>query len=173
MRQSRCGISATHHDLSPAHSNCHRRPSTAHHRLHRTILVTRFHLHRFGLSGLFPSLRWGLTPLTLYFNYSLTYPGTYSGNATVTSPPGTTNSVTVPVTVTQPPTPVLGSVPVLASLVSAASLTAGPIAPGEIVSLFGLFPTPGTATLHLGSDGKANRQLFTTQVLFNGAAAPA
>jgi uncharacterized protein (TIGR03437 family) len=53
------------------------------------------------------------------------------------------------------------------------TLRAGPVAPGEIVTIFGfdLGPTPAQG-LKLGPDGKVATEVGGTQVLFDGVAAP-
>ncbi len=59
------------------------------------------------------------------------------------------------------------------SVVNAASMLAGPVAPGEIVSIFGLGIGPVTpASATFGPSGALPTQLAGTQVLFNGQAAP-
>ena len=81
-------------------------------------------------------------------------PGTYTGSVTISSP--NTNSATIPVTLTvtpapQPPPP-SGTVPLITTILDAASQNPGPLAPGEIVTLFGQnFPTTSTAQLLIGN----------------------
>jgi len=59
------------------------------------------------------------------------------------------------------------------SVVNAASLLAGPVAPGEIVSIFGLGMGPATpANGAVDSAGVLPTQLAQTQVLFGGQPAP-
>ncbi len=59
------------------------------------------------------------------------------------------------------------------AIVNAASLLAGPVAPGEIVSVFGLGIGPVTAVgAALDASGLVETQLAATQVLFGGVAAP-
>ncbi|MCX6629541.1 MAG: Ig-like domain-containing protein, partial [Candidatus Solibacter sp.] len=56
---------------------------------------------------------------------------------------------------------------------NAASFQAGPIAPGEVLSIFGSGLGPATATgLAINSAGLVNRSLGGTRVLFDGVAAP-
>jgi hypothetical protein len=87
--------------------------------------------------------------------------GTYHGSITVTAPPGSSNSAVVGVTLTVIPLqPLPGAVPLVSALLNAASDTAGPIAPGEILSIFGQNIGPRTPA----STG--------TQVLFDGISAP-
>ena len=65
-----------------------------------------------------------------------------------------------------PPRPV-------AAVVNAVSGVAGPVAPGEFVSLYGIGIGPRTPdTGRLGPDGRALTTLSGTTVTFNGAAAP-
>lgn len=59
------------------------------------------------------------------------------------------------------------------TVVNAASMLAGPVAPGEIVSIFGLGIGPVTpASGTFGASGALPTQLAGTQVMFNGQAAP-
>ncbi len=59
------------------------------------------------------------------------------------------------------------------TLVNGASLLAGPIAPGEVVSIFGLGIGPATPTSGtFGASGALPTTLGGSQVLFNGQAAP-
>jgi len=59
------------------------------------------------------------------------------------------------------------------AVVNSASLLAGPVAPGEIVSIFGLGIGPVTPTpAALNSNGALPTEVAETQVLFNGQAAP-
>lgn len=59
------------------------------------------------------------------------------------------------------------------TVVNAASMLAGPVAPGEIVSIFGLGIGPVTpASGIFGASGALPTELAGTQVLFNGQAAP-
>ncbi len=54
-----------------------------------------------------------------------------------------------------------------------ATLNVGPVAPGEIISIFGFdLGPPSGAGLELDSSGKVSTQLAGTQVLFDGVAAP-
>ena len=63
--------------------------------------------------------------------------------------------------------------PVISSIVNVASYAAGPIAPGEMVVVFGsgLGPTP-LANLQLDNQGKVASTLSDVQVLFDGIPAP-
>jgi uncharacterized protein (TIGR03437 family) len=115
----------------------------------------------------------GITPALIVIGAQTSYPGTYQGSVTITAPPGSANSVTVPITVTALPVPVVDPFqPKISAIVNAGSMLPGAIAPGEIVSVFGLVQSVATDGLHIGSDGKVNRELYGNQVLFNGVAAP-
>ncbi|MBN8730168.1 MAG: right-handed parallel beta-helix repeat-containing protein [Acidobacteria bacterium] len=63
--------------------------------------------------------------------------------------------------------------PVLLAVMHGASYTAGAVAPGEVVSLFGdnLGPSEG-AGAHLGTDGRVSTELQGTRVWMNGITAP-
>jgi uncharacterized protein (TIGR03437 family) len=102
-------------------------------------------------------------------------PGVYYGRVIITAPPGSSNIAVVPVTFTvtpATPTALTGTPPLISSLVNAASLSSGPIAPGEIVSVFGIFGPDATSGLNIGPDGKANTSSYGNRVLFNGSPAP-
>jgi uncharacterized protein (TIGR03437 family) len=63
--------------------------------------------------------------------------------------------------------------PAVTSIENAASLVAGAVAPGEIVSIFGTNLGPSTpASFQLTSAGKVPTTIGSTQVFFNGTAAP-
>ena len=65
------------------------------------------------------------------------------------------------------------SAPIVTGIVNAASYSDGPIAPGEIVAVFG--DNVGPATLTTGTFGKTNMlttQIGSTQVTFNGTPGP-
>jgi uncharacterized protein (TIGR03437 family) len=115
----------------------------------------------------------GTTPASLFISAAPLYPGTQRVSLTITAPPGSSNSVFVPVTVTTPPTPIVDPIrPKISAIVNGGSLLPGSIAPGEIVSVFGLVSSIGTAGVNIGRDGKVNRQLYGNRMLFNGVAAP-
>ena len=59
-----------------------------------------------------------------------------------------------------------------ASLVNAASFLSGPVAPGEIISLFGTGFGPGSLTTLRLTAGLVNTTLGGTRVLFDGVPAP-
>jgi uncharacterized protein (TIGR03437 family) len=63
--------------------------------------------------------------------------------------------------------------PVIGSLVNAASMTQGAIAPGEIITIFGIGEgSPNPAGLMLDDRGKVASTLFGTRVLFDDVPAP-
>jgi uncharacterized protein (TIGR03437 family) len=95
-------------------------------------------------------------------------PGTYSGVIAITLVGGAAGAQTVPVTLE-----VTALVPFIGSLVNAASLLSSPLAPGEIVSIFGrgLGPVDG-ATLRLTASSAVDNLLAGTRVMINGQAAP-
>ena len=69
--------------------------------------------------------------------------------------------------------PAAGALSQQFSVVNAASLQAGPVSPGEIVSIFGAGLGPGTAAVAaFDSTGMLPTSLAGSQVLFDGAAAP-
>jgi len=71
------------------------------------------------------------------------------------------------------PAPVASGQTTPLSLVNAASMLAGPIAPGEIVSLFGQGIGPATpAGVTLDTSGIMATEVAQTKVLFDGSAAP-
>lgn len=63
--------------------------------------------------------------------------------------------------------------PSISGILNAASFQGGPVAPGEIVTLFGSGIGPSDLiSLQLGTDGLVTTTLGQTQVLFDGKAAP-
>jgi len=109
----------------------------------------------------------GTTPqtLTVAANPAGLAPGSYVGDVTVTSA-GNPSPITAPVNV------VIGTAPAVAA-VSAASGQLGPVSPGEIVSIFGQNIGPAAPVgLTLTSTGSLSTTLGSTQVFFDGIAAP-
>ena len=103
-------------------------------------------------------------------------PGTYEGAVKITAPPGSANSVTVPVTLNVTPAvpllPQAGS-PFGVSIVNGASQVVGAVAPGEILSIFGLNIGPSEpAGLSLDDDGKVATSVNGARVLFDDVPAP-
>ena len=95
-------------------------------------------------------------------------PGTFNGTIDITAPVGSPTTIAVPVTfVVTPALPAqpLPGPPLAVSIVNAASLTAGPISPGELLTILGLNIGPSSAA---GLSQDANG----LQVLFDGVPAP-
>jgi trimeric autotransporter adhesin len=94
-------------------------------------------------------------------------PGTYYGSLTFQS---SNSSVTVPISYTATATPAMP--PILSSIVNAASGTAGAIAPGEIITLYGTGIGPSPTSYMLETGGRLATNLSGTSVLINGVPAP-
>ena len=94
--------------------------------------------------------------------------GSYTGSITITPAGNAAPPQIVPVTLQ-----IAGQVPTLSSLLNGGSQQIGPLAPGEIISIFGqgLGPAAG-AGLALAADGSIGSALAGTRVLFDGVAAP-
>lgn len=93
-------------------------------------------------------------------------PGNYTGTAVIKPDSGAPISVTFTVMVTQ-------QLPALVSVVNGASFLNGPVAPGEIVSVFGTALGPLiAANLQLDEFGRVASNLAGTQLLFDGFPAP-
>ncbi len=103
--------------------------------------------------------------------------GSYAGLITVTLAANAAAAQTVPVTLqinaATLSSPQTGAVPKLSSLLNAGSLLVGPIAPGEIISIFGqgLGPAAGM-DLNVTGGGLVANDLGGVQVLFDGTPAP-
>jgi len=94
--------------------------------------------------------------------------GTYTGTVTITSP-GVTSQAVVNVTLTVGAAPP----PAITAIVNAATLQPGPIAPGEIISIFGTNAGPSTPqTFALTSAGTVPTTLGGVTVMFNNVSAP-
>ncbi|MDP8981726.1 MAG: hypothetical protein M3O35_14185 [Acidobacteriota bacterium] len=93
--------------------------------------------------------------------------GPYTGTVVVSSPGLPSQTITVNLTVAAQPAPTIGAV------VNGASLLAGAISPGEIITIFGtnLGPTPGQV-FQLTSGGTVPTSLAGTSVTFDMVAAP-
>jgi uncharacterized protein (TIGR03437 family) len=108
-----------------------------------------------------------VAPATYRVQASAAQPGTYYGNIVITWDSG---SLTIPITLSVMAT--AGFPPVMANIVNAASQAPAPLAPGEIISIYGM----GTGAAHAGFafDGKGNRPttIDGTQVLIDGQPAP-
>jgi uncharacterized protein (TIGR03437 family) len=109
----------------------------------------------------------GLSGATANF---LPAPGFEGSDAfTVAAWDGMTSSNLATVTVNVTAT----SRPQISSIVNAASSKEGPIAPGEILTIFGAgFGPSSAAGMFVNSAGLVNRSLAGTRVLFDGLAAP-
>jgi uncharacterized protein (TIGR03437 family) len=117
----------------------------------------------------------GNTPatLSLVLNAVATLsPGSYSGKIIVSSPaiPGGDQTVAVNLTITP------GPPPVITSIENAASFQPGPIAPGEIITIFGTSIGPAAPASGTGFQSTANGTVPTTlagaTVAFNNVNSP-
>jgi uncharacterized protein (TIGR03437 family) len=102
--------------------------------------------------------------------------GTYTATLTLISPTASGNSASIPVSLTvtpEPqPLPQPGTVPLTTAVLNGASQTAAPLAPGEIVTIFGQnFGPAQPAGLVLASN-KVGSIDSGVQVLFNNVPAP-
>ncbi len=92
--------------------------------------------------------------------------GTYMGTVTINSPTGIV-AVNVTLTVTAAAPPAIGAV------VNGASDIAGPVSPGEIISIYGTNIGPATpAGLMITPSGTVATMLSNTEVTFDGTPAP-
>jgi uncharacterized protein (TIGR03437 family) len=109
------------------------------------------------------------TPATisLGIDASSLLPGIYRHRLTLT---WATGSLVIPVTLTV--TPTASQPPILSALVNAASVTAGSIAPGEIIAIFGTGLGSVPTGLTLGASGRVATNISGAQVLINGIPAP-
>lgn len=91
--------------------------------------------------------------------------GTYNGTVQITPTGGTPLSVSITLIVAQPK-------PSLTAVTNAASFLSGPVAPGEIVTLFGsaIGPSP-LVTYRITEFGRLDTSVGDTQVFFDGFAA--
>ena len=92
----------------------------------------------------------------------------YTGTITINGVNGSTGTTVVSVSLQ-----VSNPLPVVTAVLNAASFASGPVAPGEIVSIFGtqIGPT-NAATLTLNSSGKVSTSLGGVTVSFSGYLAP-
>jgi uncharacterized protein (TIGR03437 family) len=121
----------------------------------------------------------GVTPaqLTLWVNstglsggpWSGLLGGPWSGQLTIQS---ATNTLTVPVQFNGPGDPSLMLPPTLAVVGGGASFTPGPLAPGELFSIFGMVLGASPAGFTLDAKGNLPTSINGTQVLVNGKPAP-
>ena len=106
-------------------------------------------------------------PVTVSVNQAGLAAGTYTGSVNLTVAGSTPLAVPVTLVVAAQTTPTLSKVQ------NAASAINGPVAPGEIVSLFGINLGPVTPVqLALTPQGNVSNLLGTVQVLFDGIPAP-
>jgi uncharacterized protein (TIGR03437 family) len=113
----------------------------------------------------------GRTPyaLSVDVNPSGLAAGTYNASIVIAQTDYTALPVTISVTLSVPGQPV----PTLAAITNAASFARGPIAPGEIVTVFGTNFGPAVlAGLKLNSSGAVDTVISETRILFDGVAAP-
>jgi len=111
-----------------------------------------------------------VTPDTLYVSFDppVERPGTYNAKLTLTSG-GQSTVVRVSINVTAGPLPP----PVIGAVVNAGSLESGPVAPGEIVTLFGdLIGPPSEYGPALDASGNLMTTIANTTVTFDGIPAP-
>ena len=112
----------------------------------------------------------GTTPVTITVsaNPAGLAPGSYQGSVMITpTVPGIT-PMAIPITLTIPQ-----NGPQIAAISNAASFLPGPVAPGEIVTLFGSAMGPATlATSRLTLGGRLDSLLEETRVYFDEIAAP-
>ena len=95
-------------------------------------------------------------------------PGAYSGSITITPSDPTVTPLTIPVALS-----VTSAAPSVSGAANAASYAPGPVAPGEIVTIFGTGLGPSTlTTLQITDSGTVATNLAGTQVFFDGYAAP-
>jgi uncharacterized protein (TIGR03437 family) len=108
-----------------------------------------------------------VAPAVYQIQASAAEPGTYYGNITINWDGG---FLVTPITLSVTATPALA--PVMAAVVNAASQTAAAMAPGEIVSIFGMGVGSAPATFTPDAAGKLPTTLGGTQVVIDGAPAP-
>ncbi len=112
----------------------------------------------------------GATPLNLSVSISPIglSPGIYRGAITITPSDPDVVPLTIAVTMA-----VTQAGPVISAATNAASYAPGPVAPGEIVTIFGsgIGPT-NLVPLHLTDSGMVDTNLGGTQVFFDGYPAP-
>lgn len=124
----------------------------------------------FGGNWLFVTPNRQATPLTatVSVNPAGLPAGSYQGMIVISSGTQPVNPVNIPVTLT-----ISQSAPVISSVVNAASYQAGPVSPGEIVTVFGSGMGPSAlVTARVTTRGTLDSALAGTAVLFDGVAAP-
>jgi uncharacterized protein (TIGR03437 family) len=110
----------------------------------------------------------GTTPLALSVsvNPAGLVPKTYKGTITVTASDDSVTPLVIPVTLTVTP-----AMPTITAIANAASGALGPIAPGELVTIFGSDIGPATGVTQTLT-GNIGRTLADTQVFFDSLTAP-
>jgi uncharacterized protein (TIGR03437 family) len=91
----------------------------------------------------------------------------YTGTITITGVNGTTGTATVSVSIN-----VTTPLPVISAVLNAASFASGPVAPGEIVSIFGTQIGPTTPANLTLTGGKVSTSAGGVTVSFSGYLAP-
>ena len=112
----------------------------------------------------------GTTPVSLSVSVAPIglSPGSHSGAITISPSDPTIAALTIPVSLT-----VISSAPSVAGAANAASYAPGPVAPGEILTIFGTAMGPSTlTTLQVTDSGTVATSLAGTQVFFDGYPAP-
>jgi uncharacterized protein (TIGR03437 family) len=108
-----------------------------------------------------------IAPATIPIAARSATPGVYSGSVNLV---WTGGSLSIPVTLTITGNP--ATTPVMTAVVASGSAIAGPIAPGELISIFGSGIGGAPTTLQLDASGKVTTTLSNTQLMINGIAAP-
>lgn len=113
----------------------------------------------------------GVTPGDLIVSARLAglLPGTYSGRITVASKEATNGSLQIPVTlnVQRRKTTLMPG-----SIVNVANFESGPIAPGQLLAIFGKGLGPSQGLAYEARNGKVPAELAGTTVTFDSTAAP-
>lgn len=108
-----------------------------------------------------------VAPSTIQVSATAPAAGTYLTTLTVSWNGGT---ATIPITLYAGPSP--ASPPQIATVVASGSMTAGPIAPGELITILGTGLANSPSFLQFNPNGKVAASLGGSQVLINGVAAP-
>jgi uncharacterized protein (TIGR03437 family) len=119
-------------------------------------------------SAVLPPLGLAVTPGTVHVQAQAAQPGDYSGEVLVTWAKGT---IHVPVTFRVSAVPG-GPSPLTTAILNAASQAPGPLAPGEIITIFGLGIGPAPTGMQPDASGKVATTLSGAQVMVNDVAAP-
>jgi len=114
-----------------------------------------------GMAGPVANLTISVNPVGLA-------PGTYAGTVTLASPGAGNSPQAVNVSFTITPLPA----PAPTIIANAASGVPGPVAPGEIISIYGANLGPSTGVATAVTDGKVQSLISETQVSFDNIPAP-